>query len=111
VFSVKHKKFVKQLMGMGYSRNAAEAYASLANRMGQSYEDALAKEKLWRENLSHSDDLVQAAAKALELVVEAAAKLIEHVAACLNAIDWSALATYASEEQEKLAEGEVLADE
>lgn len=39
------KKFVKQLMAMGYQRNAAEAVAIFARIEGRTYEQYLQKEK------------------------------------------------------------------
>ena len=42
---MKHKKFVKQLMGMGYQRNMAELKAAIVRASGQSYEQYMQREK------------------------------------------------------------------
>ena len=42
---MKHKKFVKQLMSMGYQRNSANALAEYARMSGWTYEQLLQQEK------------------------------------------------------------------
>lgn len=43
VFSVKHKKFVKQLQALGLDRNGAEMCAAYSRRKREPYADGLAR--------------------------------------------------------------------
>ena len=43
VFSVKHRKFVKQLQAMGLDRNGAEMCAAYSRRKREPYADGLAR--------------------------------------------------------------------
>lgn len=101
------KKFVKQLMAMGYGRNAAEDMARQFRVLGKSYEDALAWEKCLQGMRTPITDMVAAWAKALQPAVEAAAEIVRKFAKAVSTIDWEAagkraeeLAAVATREQE-----------
>lgn len=88
---MKRKKFVKQLMAMGYGRNEAEATAHTCVRQGASYEQALEWVKIGYRSRSYLDELGTNLAKAMQPAVEAAAEIVRKFIAAVNAIDWEAV--------------------
>ena len=89
------KKFVKQLMAMGYDRNSAEAQASIYAHMG--YEDALAWVKANTAACNDFTAMLVRIADAMRPAVEAAVESIKRVAEGLSTIDWTDAAKRAAE--------------
>lgn len=89
------KKFVKQLMAMGYDRNSAEAQAMIYERMG--YENALAWVKASTAACENFSAMMVRIADAMRPAVEAAVESIKRLAEGLSTIDWTAAAERAAE--------------
>ena len=109
---MKHKKFVKQLMAMGYDRNTAKDLASAYAYMGKSYEDALACEKEAAYGSSEIgamlERIIENMGPAIEATVEAVAAAIKRIAEALSSVDVESLvenATCALGTSAKLPDG------
>lgn len=87
---MKHRKFVKQLMAMGYDRNSAEARAWIHTQLGKSYEDALAYEKAIAAGCEDFYAMMERVAESIRPAVEAAIATINRVVEAVHAIDWTA---------------------
>lgn len=95
---MKHQKFVKQLMAMGYDRNTAAARAAMYAHMGKSYEDALAYEKAIACGCSEFGAMLERIAEAMRPAVNAAVEAIRRVVESISAIDWTGLAENAEKQ-------------
>lgn len=89
------KKFVKQLMAMGYDRNSAEAQAIMYEHMG--YDNALAWVKSNTAACNEFSAMWGRIADAMRPAVEAAVESIKRVAESLSTIDWTAAVERAAE--------------
>ena len=86
---MKHRKFVKQLMAMGYDRNSAEARARIHTQLGKSYEDALAYEKAIAAGCEDFYSMMERVAESIRPAVEAAIATINRVVEAISATDWT----------------------
>lgn len=91
------KKFVKQLMAMGYSRNGADFVARACVNRGASYEQGLEWVKNGYRSRSYLDELGANLAKAMQPAVEAVAEFVRKFTAAVSAIDWEAVGKHAAE--------------
>lgn len=85
------KKFVKQLMAIGYSRNEAEATAHTVAMQGASYEQAMEWAKIGYRSRDYLTGLGARLAEITRPTVEAAAEIIRKFTEAVSAIDWEAV--------------------
>lgn len=91
------KKFVKQLMAVGYDRNGAEAAARACVNLGATYEQALEWAKIGYRSRSYLDELRANLAKVVQPAVEAMAEIVRKFTAAVSTIDWEAVGNHAAE--------------
>lgn len=88
---MKHKKFVKQLMAMGYDRNNAEATACNCASRGVSYEQCLEWIKIGYRSRIYLNETVAGMAKIVQPAVEAMAEILRKFTEAVSTIDWEAI--------------------
>jgi len=82
------KKFVKQLMGMGYQRNTAELKAAIVRGSGQSYEQYMRREKQYDALYNAAADYKKALLRPAAVLSSAAALALERFHQALANIKW-----------------------
>lgn len=106
---MKHKKFVKQLMSMGYDRNNAEDTARACASMGASYEQCMKWVKIGYRSRIYLNETAAGMAKIVQTAVEAMAEIFRKFTEAVSAIDWYAAGEAAGnllEEMDAIADSE-----
>lgn len=91
------KKFAKQLMAMGYSRNQAEATAYSCTRMGASYERAMEWAVIGYRSREYANETGEHLAEMMRPVVETVAEIVRKCTEALSVIDWEDVGEHVAE--------------
>ena len=91
------KKFVKQLMAMGYSRNQAEATANSCTIMGASYERAMEWVVIGYRSREYLNATGAHLREMMQPAIEAVAEIVRKYTEALSAIDWETVGEHVAE--------------